>query len=840
MRTLLRVAWYRFRATFGRRWPGYATIILLIGLVGGLAMGSIAGARRTQSSFPVYAASTNPAQIQAFESFLDPAIGDNAGYYPARARAIAHLPHVKEAETIVGFDANLNVLSHLHTHYEPGEKPPVFEGSTGGEFTKEDRVTLVAGRLANPARADEMVMNAQAAHQLGLHIGSTVRLGFNSDAQLLSPDCCSAKATPPKVVVVLRLVGIVVLPPTVVQDDVDALGSQVGLFTPALTRELAGCCATYSSGALQVSGGAREVAVVLSEIGGVVGKSIGAGSGAGAPALAIATAERAIRPEAIALGVFGGIAALAAILIAAQVIGRQLRLGADDAGAIRALGAGPVMAAAEGLIGILGAVVLGSLLAFAVAVALSPLSPIGPVRPVYPTPGVAFDWTVLGVGVLVLVAGLGALSVGLAYRSAPHRVARHGRGAVERASAVARAMASAGLPVSAVAGVRFALEPGSGRSAVPVRSAILGAVLAITVVTGTFTFGSSLDTLVSHPSLYGWNWNYMLLSGFSGDEDLPQHETTTLLAHDPYVSGFTGVYFGTLKFDGQDVPVLGGSPGAAVQPPLLSGHGFDASNQVVLGATTLAELHAHVGETVTVSNLVTKPTRLTIVGTATMPAIGTQSRHLEMGSGALLDYNLIPATARNLQQSTIPGPNAFLIRVRHGANPTLVGRSLRRIDAKLNASPDSAGGVVGVLRPAEIANYRSIGTLPALLGGSLAVGAVVALGLTLVASVRRRRRELALLKTLGFTQRQLAATVTWQSTIAVAVGIVVGVPLGVVAGRTLWNLFARDIHAVPAPSVPILSIVLIALGALLLANVVAAIPGRIAARTPTAIILRAE
>jgi hypothetical protein len=626
MRSLFRVAWYRFRATFGRRWPGYATIILLVGLVGGLAMGSIAGARRTQSSFPVYAASTNPAQIQAFESFLDPQIGDTAGYYPARARAIAHLPHVKEAETIVGFDANLNVLSHLHTHYEPGEKPPVFEGSTGGEFTKEDRVTLVAGRLANPARRDEMVMNAQAAHQLGLHIGSTVRLGFNSDAQLLSPECCSAKATPPVVVVDLHLVGIIVVAATVVQDDVDALGSQVGLFTPALTRELAQCGAT---GALQVSGGAREVAVVQSEIGGVVGKSLkaaGAGSTAGAPALAIATAERAIRPEAIALGVFGGIAALAAILIAAQVIGRQLRLGADDAGAIRALGAGPVMAAAEGLIGILGAVVLGSLLAFAVAVALSPLSPIGPVRPVYPTPGVAFDWTVLGLGVLVLVAGLGALSVGLAYRSAPHRVARQGRRrGVTRASAVARATASAGLPASALAGVRFALEPGSGRSAVPVRSAILGAVLAITVVTGTLTFGSSLDTLVSHPSLYGWNWNYMLLSGFSGDEDLPQHETTTLLADDPYVSGFTGVYFGALKFDGLSVPVLGGSPGAAVQPPLLSGHGFDASNQVVLGATTLAELHAHVGGTVTVSNGVAKPTRLTIVGTATMPSIGTQS-----------------------------------------------------------------------------------------------------------------------------------------------------------------------------------------------------------------------
>ena len=160
--------------------------------------------------------------------------------------------------------------------------------------------------------------------------------------------------------------------------------------------------------------------------------------------------------------------------------------------------------------------------------------------------------------------------------------------------------------------------------------------------------------------------------------------------------------------------------------------------------------------------------------------------------------------------------------------------------AAATASSDGAGGVVGVLRPAEIANYRSIGTLPGLLGGALAAGAVIALGLTLVASVRRRRRELALLKTLGFTQFQLAAAVAWQATVAVAVGVVVGVPLGIVVGRTLWNLFARDIHAVPLPSVPILSIVLIALAALVLANVVAAIPGRIAARTPTALVLRAE
>ena len=122
----------------------------------------------------------------------------------------------------------------------------------------------------------------------------------------------------------------------------------------------------------------------------------------------------------------------------------------------------------------------------------------------------------------------------------------------------------------------------------------------------------------------------------------------------------------------------------------------------------------------------------------------------------------------------------------------------------------------------------------------LAVGATVALALTLVASVRRRRRDLALLKALGFTPRQLASVVAWQSTVTAVLGIIVGVPLGIVIGRQLWTVFARNINAVPDPTVPVVSVVLVALGALIFANVVAAIPGRIAARTPTALVLRAE
>ena len=137
-------------------------------------------------------------------------------------------------------------------------------------------------------------------------------------------------------------------------------------------------------------------------------------------------------------------------------------------------------------------------------------------------------------------------------------------------------------------------------------------------------------------------------------------------------------------------------------------------------------------------------------------------------------------------------------------------------------------------------NYRTIGAAPALLASALAAGAIFALGLTLAASVQRRRRDLALLKTLGFTQRQLAAAVACQASYAAVIGIVIGVPLGIALGRWLWTLFARQIYAVPQPTVPVLSVALVALGALALANAVAALPGRSAARTTTAPLLRAE
>jgi ABC-type antimicrobial peptide transport system permease subunit len=145
-----------------------------------------------------------------------------------------------------------------------------------------------------------------------------------------------------------------------------------------------------------------------------------------------------------------------------------------------------------------------------------------------------------------------------------------------------------------------------------------------------------------------------------------------------------------------------------------------------------------------------------------------------------------------------------------------------------------------VVRPVQIVNYRSTGLTPVVLALGLALGAVIALGLTLGSSVRRRRRDLALLKAFGFSQRQLTATIAWQATVDAVVGIVLGLPIGILAGRELWTLFARNINAVPDATVPVWSVVLVGVGTLVFTNLLAVLPGLSAARTSTAIVLRAE
>jgi hypothetical protein len=826
---VLRTAWFRFRATFHQRRGGYLAIVLLLGSVGGVALGALAGARRTSSSYPTYLASTNPTTVQLFTAFLNPQLGFTHGYYPASARRLAGVRYVQSVATVVGFDANIDQLNGAHLRVGPGDKPPSLEGSTGTEYWTQDKITLVSGHLPDLADADQAVINAQAATELDLHVGSVFTVTLNSDAQLLS----SANNPPPFASQRLRIVGLVVFPQDVVNDDYDAKGTAEVLMTPAATRRLDGCCATYSYSALRLDGGDRHLAAAEAQITSFIPAKLLATVGFRSGAPQIALADQAIRPMAVALAVFGGLAALAVLVVVGQIIGRQRRVQAEEIHTLRALGANPAMTTADAALGTAAAVIVGSLLAVGVAVAFSPLFPLGPVHPVYPI-GVGFDWTVLGFGFLALVVVLGALSVLLAYRLSPHRADRRSRGS-EGPSLLARVTGSSGLPTSAATGIRFALEPGS--DAAPVRSAIVGAIVAMLVIVATVTFGASLNGLIARPALYGWNWNYALFSGFAGDEDLPAHLSADLLAGDRYVTAASGAYFSTAKIDGQrGISVIGLNPDALVQPPVLSGTELRTKHQIILGASTLAALHAHIGGTVEV-NTGSGPTRLVVAGTATMPAIMGPG----MGVGAVIDYRLIPPEIRNAQGNTVPGPQVFFVRTRGGDSEAAL-RSLELVSVAINEgdSDQPAGGVTPVLRPEVMVNSGSIETIPTALGASLAAGAIAALGITLVASVRRRRRDLAVMKTLGLSGRQLATVVAWQSSTAVVIGTVVGVPVGIVVGRLLWDVFANAIHAVPSPSVPALTVTWIALGAIVVANAVAALPGWIAARTPTALLLRVE
>jgi len=832
---------YRWRSA-RRWWSGYLVVVLLVGIVGGVALAAGAAARRTQSSFSTFVASTNPSNIY----LVPPPPANVPNYSPTLEGALAQLAHVRRVESAVFINcftlqsdgaANLTSLA--------GNAKISTVGSVDGLFFNQDRPAVIAGRMANPARVDEVVMTPGAARKLHVHIGSSLPLGLYTQTQQTK----KGLGTPlvrPYLTVDTRVVGLVALWGSLIQDDVDRTSTII--FTPALTKLALSPALVSAQGwteyGFQLNHGNADISGVESEVAHEVppGTTLLFGDAS----IIEAKAQRALAPQVIALAGFALIAALAMLLVVLQAIWRLLQAGRDDRRTLRALGAGPTMVVGEAVVHMLAAIGVGSVLALAVAAALSPLSPIGPVRPIYPDLGVALDWTVLGFGLAGIITSLGVATLLLAIRDTPGPFSQPRREPRARVSVSSRLAASAGLPVAAVEGVRFATVPGQGRTAVPVRSAMAGAVMAVVILATTLTFGSSLSTLAARPSLYGWNFTYALNSTF-GIGNTPGLTAETL-RRDPKIAAWNSVLFYEIELDGHTVPTMFEAPHAAVAPPQLSGHQVWSVGQVVLGPATLTELHKRVGDTVVATYTGGQRLTLRIVGTATFPAIGL-ALHPSLGVGALASNQLL---GNGLSQGRVCGPQSQLVLVRLRPNVPLAPGLAdgRRIAALTNAvfahvptdAPCSSDSVdlITVQRPAEIVNYRTMGSTASELGGVLALAALAALAATLVASVQRRRRDLAILKSLGLRRRQVAAAVAWQASVTMGVGVLIGVPLGVLLGRWLWTIFARAIYVVPEPTVPWMSILLVAAGAMLFANLVAAIPGRLAAATQTAVVLRAE
>jgi putative ABC transport system permease protein len=175
--------------------------------------------------------------------------------------------------------------------------------------------------------------------------------------------------------------------------------------------------------------------------------------------------------------------------------------------------------------------------------------------------------------------------------------------------------------------------------------------------------------------------------------------------------------------------------------------------------------------------------------------------------------------------------NIFAVRYAPGASPAAAFASLQR----------QFGRTVLRQLPAEDAvNLQSVDTLPFVLAGLVALLGVATVGNTVIVSVRRRRRDLAILKTIGFVRRQVSAAVAWQATSFGVVALVIGMPLGVAGGRWAWSLVASGIDSASPALVPTLAVALVAPAALAVTNLVAAWPGWVAARVAPAVVMRAE
>jgi predicted lysophospholipase L1 biosynthesis ABC-type transport system permease subunit len=143
-------------------------------------------------------------------------------------------------------------------------------------------------------------------------------------------------------------------------------------------------------------------------------------------------------------------------------------------------------------------------------------------------------------------------------------------------------------------------------------------------------------------------------------------------------------------------------------------------------------------------------------------------------------------------------------------------------------------------RPVEITRLEQINQVPASIAALLGGLALLAVGYALVTAVRRRRHELAVLKILGFDRGQVRATVAWHATILGVMGLVLGLPIGVIVGRFVWQLVADGLGTSIDVTVPALWLVLAVPTTILLVNLIAFFPARSAANTRPAVSLRTE
>ena len=794
-------AWLRI--DLRRRYRSLVVLALLIAVATGTVLTAVAGAHRGVTAAQRLYDRTLPATTAV--------LLNQPGFDWAPVRSLP------EVEALTGFVIGPFLVDEL-PGYE-GNLPP----ADAGAMHTIERPVVLEGRLPDPARLDEVAVTAQFPETYGKVVGDTVTLHLMSPEQAgdvdfyANPTALQGPRIPARIVGVVRSPWFVdrpgsggsILPTAALfqryPENLVGPGQKVG-FVNALVRLHGGAAAlpTFRRHLTELTGRAD---VELWDTTAILGEE-----------------QEIDRFESAYLLGFGIAALAAAVLLVGQAISRYVAASVSDLSVLRALGmrrregvltavAGPVLAA-----------LAGSTLGVAAAAVASRWMPIGRAAYSEPAPGMDFDPLVLGIGWPVVVALVAAGAASAAWLALSERRA----GRPGRRSGVVTATARAGLPVPVWVGARFALEPGRGPTAIPVRPALVGAVVGVLGVLASMTFAAGSSDAASTPERFGQTFDLILHLGDRGEDWAPVDATLAAIADDPDVVAVDDARIAVAESGSTSITLYTHAAvgGRALPVVLVSGRLPATATEVALAPTTAEALGATVGSTV--------PLRGTRSGDATVTGIGfvPEGAHNEYDEGGWLT----PAGHDRLFDD-FKYHNA-LVALRPGAD-------LAAAHARLQAAATEVGhGMPAVVQdafpPGHVRVIRDVRVLPLALGAFLALLAVGAVGHALATAVRRRRRDMAVLRALGMTRWQTRGVVVTQATVLALVGVLFGVPLGVAVGRTAWRTVADTTPLYYVPPLAFWALLLTLPVALLVANALAAWPGRLAARLRIAHVLRAE
>lgn len=800
----LTLSWLRLELR--RRWRSLLVVALLVAFATTTVLTAVAGARRGDSAVDRLMARTLPATAVV--------LPNQPGFDWDRIRALP------EVATVAEFPVVNPVVDGLSDGAETGF--PV----KGDELMRTvERPVVLRGRLLDPKRVDEVVVSDRFTQTQHKDVGDPVTIRLPSPRQM--DEIWNSEAYPPRLggpVIHARIVGVIRSP-----WFSDPVGSPGGLqISPAVyatypanilgTKRL-----VYINALVRLKGGEAALPGFREDLARVTGRDdIDVWNNYDAAR----HTQKVDAFEAACLLAFGVAALLAAIVLVGQSVARYTAAEVVDLRTLRAVGMTPRQAAIAASIGPTLAAVVGATLGLAGAVAASPLTPTGAAATVEPDPGVAADWTVLATGwilvPLVVLAGA-ALAAWLAL------AAEAGERTTPRRSAVAVTAARAGLPVPVVAGARFALEPGRGRSAVPVRPALVGAVVGVLGVLAAFTFSAGVSDAVTTPERFGQTYQLDNWLGFNGQDMTPANKSLDTVATDRDVTAVNDARVavataGEVSVSMYTYQPVGRKPLRVV---LTDGRLPYGAGEVALAASSARELGVGVGSTVRFAGN-RGTARLTVVGVGFVPA-GSHNAYDEGGWLTPAGYDrMFRGFKFHVAQ----------VALRHGADTEAVVERLQKSTAAATGGPPAP--LQPVVPPTQVAELQDVRVLPIVLGAFLVLLAVGAVGHALATAVRRRRYEMAVLRALGMTRRQSRLVVVTQATVLAVVGLVFGVPLGLALGRTLWRVVAENTPLYYVPPLALLALVLAVPVALVVANVLAALPGHRAARLRIGHILRAE